>query len=275
MAWNLLRPGIVAAYPTSFYASPQAYAAPSITRGAPLYAQNCAICHGASGRGDGHLAARLPIRPADLTEPHLFAHKAGELYWWVSNGRDNGVMPGFADKLSSDQRWDLINFLLARAAGAMTKEIGPQIGTKAVPPLPDFAFEQSGAQNTLSQTLKSGPTLVILFGTPVPRARLEELARAKLRFAAVDLHVIAVALDRSKVEAPFIVAVSDDARTTLALFRSRADGGDTELLLDRGGNIRARWTAVGRVADAATLLADAVSVAKIPVAAANHAGHGQ
>ena len=33
-----LRPGIVRAYPTSFYASTQPYAAPSVARGAPLYA---------------------------------------------------------------------------------------------------------------------------------------------------------------------------------------------------------------------------------------------
>ncbi|MBV9028271.1 MAG: CopD family protein, partial [Candidatus Eremiobacteraeota bacterium] len=271
-----LGPGIVDAYPTSFYASTQAYAAPSISRGAPLYAQNCAVCHGANGHGDGPLSAKLPIRPADLTEPHLFAHKVGELYWWVSNGRDNGVMPGFADKLNPDQRWDLINFLLARAAGALTKNVGPQISTAAAPPLPDFAFERDGVQNTLSQTLKEGPALLILFRTPAPRARLEELAQLKQRFAAAGLHVVAVPLDQWKVAAPFIVQAADDARATLALFRSRTDGGETELMLDRGGNVRARWTAsgAGGLADPAILLADALRVAKIPVAAANHAGHG-
>ena len=125
VGWVALRPGIVPAYPTSFYASTQPYAAPSIARGAPLYAENCAVCHGAGGRGDGPLAGKLPIRPADLTEPHLFAHKVGEIFWWVSYGRDDGVMPGFADKLTPDQRWDLINFLLARAAGDLTERSRP------------------------------------------------------------------------------------------------------------------------------------------------------
>jgi copper resistance protein D len=76
VGWVALRGGIVPAYPTSFYASTQPYAAPSIALGAPLYAANCIACHGATGRGDGPLANKLPIRPADLTEPHLFAHKA-------------------------------------------------------------------------------------------------------------------------------------------------------------------------------------------------------
>ena len=275
VGWVALRPGIVRAYPTSFYASTQPYAAPSIARGAPLYAENCAMCHGATGRGDGPLAGKLPIRPANLTEPHLFAHKVGEMFWWVSYGRDNGVMPGFADKLSPDQRWDLINFLLARAAGVLTDEVGPQISTTVAPPLPDFAFERKGAQNTLSQTLKNGPVLLVLFGADAPRARLEQLARLEPRLASAGLHVVAVALDRSTAKAALIVEVSDDVRAALGLFRSRADGGETELMLDRGANVRARWTAseAHGLADAATLLRDTVRVASIPVAAANHAGH--
>jgi putative copper resistance protein D len=233
------------------------------------------MCHGATGRGDGPLAGKLPIRPADLTEPHLFAHKVGEMFWWVSYGRDNGVMPGFADKLNPDQRWDLINFLLARAAGVLTDQIGSQISTTAAPPLPDFAFERNGVQNTLSQTLKNGPVLLVLFAAHAPRVRLEQLARLEPQLAPAGLHVVAVALDRSTAKVPLIVEVSDDVRATLRLFRSRTDGGETELMLDRGADVRARWTAsgAGGLADAATLLRDAVRVASIPVAAANHAGH--
>jgi copper resistance protein D len=270
-----LHEGIVPAYPTSFYASTQPYAAPSIARGAPLYAQNCAECHGATGRGDGPLADKLPIRPADLTEPHLFAHKVGEIFWWVSYGRDNGVMPGFAGKLTSDQRWDLINFVLGRAAGVLTQRIGSRISTTTAIPFPDFAFQQNGAQNTLSQELKNGPILVVLFVAHPLRARLEQLARWQPRLAAAPLHVVAVGLGPSNDKAPLVVDVSQDVRAALALFRSPTDGGQTELMLDRGANVRARWTAsgAGGLADADTLLSDAARVASIPAAAANHAGH--
>jgi putative copper export protein/mono/diheme cytochrome c family protein len=274
VGWVGLRPGIVRAYPTSFYASTQPYAAPSIARGAPLYVENCTVCHGATGRGDGPLAGKLAIRPADLTEPHLFAHKVGEIFWWVSDGRDDGVMPGFADKLNPDQRWDLINFVLARAAGSLTDEVGSHISTTTAPPLPDFAFERNGAQNTLSQALKQGPVLLVLFAGHAPRARLEQLASLERRLAA-SLHVVAVGLSPSTGKAPLIVDASADVRAALALFRSSTDGGETELMLDRGANVRARWTVsgAGGLADAATLLRDAVRVASIPVAAANHAGH--
>lgn len=275
IGWVALRPGIVRAYPTSFYASTQSYAAPSVARGMPLYAENCTVCHGAGGLGDGPLARKLPTRPANLTEPHLFAHKIGDMFWWVSHGSDNGVMPGFANKLTPDQRWDLINFVVARAAGDLANHASSQITTAAALPLPDFAFEQNNAQNTLSQMAKKGPVLIVLFAAHPPHARLEQLAGLGPRLAAAGLQVVAVGLGPSTDKAPLIVEVADDVRATLALFRSATDGGDTELMLDRGANIRARWTAsgAGGLADAAALLADAVRVASIPVAAANHAGH--
>jgi hypothetical protein len=63
--------------------------------------------------------------------------------------------------------------------------------------------------------------------------------------------------------------------SALALFRAADDGGETELLLDRGGNIRARWTSAiptGLAAPAA-VIADAERVARIAVTAPSHAGH--
>jgi putative copper export protein/mono/diheme cytochrome c family protein len=271
-----MRPGIVRAYPTTYYAPTQPYAAPSVARGAPLYAANCTACHGIDGRGDGRLAARLPSRAADLTEEHIFAHNVGDLFWWVSHGRDNGVMPGFAGVLTPDQRWDVINFVLARAAGVQTNDASSQITSAAAPPLPDFAFEQNGTQNTLSQTSKSGPVLVLLFAPPAPRTRLAELAALEPRLAADGLHILAVDLGASSEKEPLVIQVSSDVRATLALFRSPNDGGETELMLDRNAGVRARWTASGRggLGDADTLLVDAVRVARIPAAAANHAGHG-
>ncbi|SDI69542.1 c-type cytochrome [Lutimaribacter saemankumensis] len=40
---------------------------PEPDEGRALFVENCAMCHGASGRGDGEIAAGLRPRPADLT----------------------------------------------------------------------------------------------------------------------------------------------------------------------------------------------------------------
>ncbi|MBV8937306.1 MAG: copper homeostasis membrane protein CopD, partial [Alphaproteobacteria bacterium] len=66
LGWVPLRPAFEPAYPTSFYAPAEPYTAASVVRGGILYADNCARCHGATGRGDGSAAAGLSIRPANL-----------------------------------------------------------------------------------------------------------------------------------------------------------------------------------------------------------------
>ncbi len=275
----VVRPAIEPAYPTSFYAPAEPYATASVERGARLYAENCALCHGVGGKGDGPAAASLTVRPADLTAPHLFAHTPGDLFWWVSNGRDNGVMPGFAGIMSPADRWDVINFIRARAAGALARQVGPQVSTAAISTIPDFAFEVGGRQQTLSGVLETGPALLALFSGPPPAARLAQLAAAQkqaagsLRILAVDL-APAQAPPETETSAP-LVGVSAGVATTLALFRAGDDGGETDLLLDRAGDLRARWTLSGPDAlpDPAALAAAADRVAQFPAAPISHAGH--
>jgi putative copper export protein/mono/diheme cytochrome c family protein len=281
--WPPLRPAIERAYPTSYYTPAEPYAAASVARGAAVYAENCALCHGATGHGDGPAASRLPIRPADLTEPHLFAHSPGDLFWWVSHGMDEGVMPGFADVLNPNRRWDVINFIRARAAGVLAVRIGPEVTTAAAPAeVPDFAAEAGGVQQTLREVLETGPVLLVLFAPPAPVERLQQLAAAQPLLASAGLLVVAVGLGTSPDETPegnrtppFVVPVSSEVSSALALFRAAEDGGETELLLDRAGKIRARWTnnMPGGVAPPGTLVADAERVARISITPPDHAAH--
>jgi copper resistance protein D len=273
LGWVPLRPVIEPAYPTSFYTPAEPYAAVSVVRGAAIYAENCVRCHGANGRGDGPAAAGLPVRPADLTEEHLFMHSPGDLFWWVSHGMDEGVMPGFADMLNPNQRWDVINFIRARAAGALAMWVGPEVVATAGPQVPDFAFEAGGAQQTLWQILEKGPALLVLFAPPAPLARLRQLAAAGLQVVAVSF---ASAPEASAEEGqPLVVGVSSEAIAALALFRAADDGGETELMLDRGGNIRARWTRnmPGGLPPPDAIAMQAEHIARIAPAAAGHAGH--
>ena len=274
----VVRPAIEPAYPTSFYAPAEPYATASVEHGARLYAENCALCHGAGGKGDGSAAASLAVRPADLTTPHLFSHRPGDLFWWVSNGRGNGIMPGFAGIMSPADRWDVINFVRARAAGALARQVGPQVSTAAISTIPDFAFESGGQQLTLSGILETGPALLALFNGPPPAARLAQLAMerkqiaASLKILAVDLAPAPTSLE-TETSAP-LVGVSAGVATTLALFRADDDGGETDLLLDRAGDLRARWTHSGPDAlPDPVALAAASRVAQFPAAPISHAGH--
>jgi len=281
IGWLPLRSTIERAYPTSFYAPTELYAADSVVRGAALYAANCAVCHGATGHGNGPAAAGLPVRPADLTEPHLFAHRPGDLFWWVGHGRANGVMPGFAGVMKASERWDVINFVLSQAAGDLARQVGPKVTAAAAYPVPDFAFESAGVQDTLRRELQKGPVLLVLFAAAAPHARLQQLTAAQPRLAGAGLHVIVVSLagpqkaPEGGAPTPVMVDVSADVIKALEMFQTAADAGETYLMLDRGGNVRARWTAAeaGGLPDTATLVADAAWAARFAVAAPSHAGH--
>jgi putative copper export protein/mono/diheme cytochrome c family protein len=118
----------VEAFPTSFFTSPTEFATTAIVHGAKLYAANCVACHGLQAHGDGPAATSLPIHPADLTAQHLWAHSDGDMFWYLTHGFDapeGGLaMPGFADTLSSEARWDLIDYVRARNAGESMRTTG-------------------------------------------------------------------------------------------------------------------------------------------------------
>src|SRR5260221_1484265 len=109
----------VAAYPTSFAISPVAYTTQSIARGGRLYAESCAVCHGARGKGNGPAAATLKVPPADLTAAHVLAHSEGDTFWRLTAGMPETGMPGFAEILSEDERWDLVNWVRTLPIGGL------------------------------------------------------------------------------------------------------------------------------------------------------------
>lgn len=256
----------------------EAYDAASVERGARLYRDNCALCHGAEGRGIGPAAAAPAVRPADLTAPHLLAHPEGDLFWWVSHGKGDGAMPGFASVIDASGRWDVVNFVRARVAGMISRSINSQVLHGTAPPVPDFAFESDRRQQTLHRLLQEGPVLLVLFSNPPPAGRIAELAAMLRRFAASGLHVVALEFrsDTTKAEHAALIDETDDVgRSALALFRASDDGGETDLLLDRAAEVRARWTesgAVGVVTDG-SLPDDIDRIKGISAGSETHAGH--
>lgn len=83
----------------------------SIERGRELYVELCAQCHGITGRGDGPLAADLPIPPADF-QLHIPFHTDQFFFQVITRGFGD-VMPAFGEQLSEEDRWNLVNFLRA------------------------------------------------------------------------------------------------------------------------------------------------------------------
>ncbi|GID04767.1 FTR1 family protein [Pseudomonas sp. 008] len=100
---------------------------PDPTRGAPLYAQQCSVCHGDTGTGDGPAGVGMTPPPTNLRDAaRLDRLSLYALYNTLGMGVEGTDMPAFADQLDDRQRWDLATYiagLSADAAAAKSEKI--------------------------------------------------------------------------------------------------------------------------------------------------------
>ncbi|NJO08251.1 MAG: c-type cytochrome, partial [Chloroflexaceae bacterium] len=95
-----------------------------------FYAEDCAVCHGETGKGDGVFSRGMNPRPIDLTNKVLLDRLSDDyLYWRVSEGGLEApflsAMPAFKDILDDEQRWELIAYV--RSIATETEDL-PMIG---------------------------------------------------------------------------------------------------------------------------------------------------
>ena len=259
----------VQAYPDTYLTTDIPYSVTSIAAGLKHYEDNCTGCHGVSGHGDGPAAASFPIKPADLSAPHTALHTAGDLYWWITHGITGSAMPAFADVLTNDDRWDIINFLGAFAVGYQARVIEPRIqaGQHWLGP-PDFQItDENGTTSLLSDYQRKSALLVVLLtceqdSLAQDTARLEQLLAARERLGKLGAKIVLVAPGpsceplRRLATGKILIADRDtaDVAATFGLFtRSfhnrqqnvvRVPEMHAEFLIDRSGYIRARWLPV-------------------------------
>lgn len=278
---------LVAAYPTTFYISPVAYTTESIARGARLYAEHCAACHGAAGRGDGPAAAGLKVPPADLTAAHVLDHSEGDIFWWLSAGIAESGMPGFADQLSEQERWDLVNWVRTLPVGGLEEGLVDEVGEGSAPRAPDFTFETAdGREGSLQDLLRNGPLLLVLYTPAAAAPRLQRLAAAERTLADAGLGILALPLADgdapNSAPLPHFVAQADASVAATYRMLAAAPGhpprkpaSHLEFLIDRNGFARALWRADETMAwsDVGNLLTLVRQLEKRPLAPASQPAH--
>jgi len=98
-----LAASLLAAYPVPLAPT----TAPSFERGAALYAENCASCHGMAGDGQGPSASELSTPPIAFTDAERARQRSiFALYQAITQGIDGTAMPSF-DSLPASDRWAL------------------------------------------------------------------------------------------------------------------------------------------------------------------------
>jgi putative copper resistance protein D len=244
-----LPPLAIDAYPLTYRRPSVAYTAASITAGEGLYGQHCAGCHGATGAGDGPAGLRLPRPPADFRAAHTMHHTAGDLYWWISHGIPGSGMPGFGDRLSEDERWDLVNFVRALAAANTARQLGPELDAEAprvVAPDATFAVGPTPLRS-LRDYRGRKVVLLVLYTLPGARPRLSELAEAYGQLVVLGMEVIAVPRDADPdairqlgpVPPIWFPVVTEGARDIVAAYSLFSRAPTAEFLIDRQGYLRA------------------------------------
>jgi len=99
-------PALIAGEPASL---PVPSSPNSLQRGKTLFGINCIMCHGADGTGNGAVGAFFNPKPFNLTSSAVQSLPDNELFLVISQGF--GVMPPFAENLSPEERWDVINYV--------------------------------------------------------------------------------------------------------------------------------------------------------------------
>ena len=262
-----LPPLAIEAFPETYRKTPVVFDAISISNGSELFAKHCASCHGPQGKGNGVLAATLSTQPTDLmTEPHTIRHTVGNFFHWISYGVPETDMPGFADMLSEENRWDIVNYLHALSRGFDARLLGSMImpETPAIA-APVFAyFAHDGSSGNLKDFRGQKNVLLMLFSWPESQQRLNQLKAAyeeiNLTFNAEIMAVPMRALDEQELrdithDLPFPVVTEGwlEIRNSYLLYRrvrtvpdmlgTGMMPGHMEFMIDRFGYLRARWVA--------------------------------
>lgn len=83
----------------------------ALAAGEAIYRDRCQVCHGASGGGNGPGAAGLNPPVSDFRIHLLSGHSDARFFHWISDGIPGTAMPAFGNRLSVEERWQVITFM--------------------------------------------------------------------------------------------------------------------------------------------------------------------
>ncbi len=166
-------------------------------RGAPVYAAQCASCHGAQGSGGKYNA---------LANPELLASASdGFLATTIERGRENTPMKGFGGKLTAPQIDDVVALLRSWQKPANHElELPPKPGelknVVIAPKGPQPAFDAKAdfvPVDTVKKEMDRGATMIILDArAPADYARMHVAGAISVPFYDAEKYAKQIPKDR-------------------------------------------------------------------------------
>ena len=131
-----------------------------LTKGKELYLTYCGICHGDKAGGNGYLVrddGKYPAQPANLLLDTFVNGNNGRLYHAIMYGKN--VMGGYTDKLSYEERWQVIHYIRACQAAEKGAQYDEKWNTfKPTAGIADSLFQLSIAAKKPIATKTTVPT---------------------------------------------------------------------------------------------------------------------
>jgi high-affinity iron transporter len=86
--------------------------APSLENGRKVFEQNCAVCHGIKGFGNGPASGPLNPKPANFHDQEFILETSPyNFYRAIKNGVPGTAMPSWEYQLSKQEKWDVISYV--------------------------------------------------------------------------------------------------------------------------------------------------------------------
>lgn len=97
--------------------NPITSSAEAMARGKEQYTVYCSMCHGALGKGDGHLytSGLFTAKPTSLADSLVQSKKDGEIYHIITVGSLSGLMGAHGPQISPENRWNIIHYVRSLA----------------------------------------------------------------------------------------------------------------------------------------------------------------
>lgn len=77
--------------------------------GQNYYEVHCGVCHGMQGKGDGPVAAKMPLKPPTLLSDKIKGWTDGGIYHVITKGQ--GTMGPYAAHIPQKYRWQVVNYI--------------------------------------------------------------------------------------------------------------------------------------------------------------------
>lgn len=120
-----------------------------LAQGQATYAQQCSVCHGPTGAGNGPVVGqgKYPFAPP-INGPQTAGRSDGYLYGIIVVGR--GLMPPYGERMTHLERWALVSYLraLQQQAGASPSAAPATSPSESAPPVQTPAGGQAGTGTT-------------------------------------------------------------------------------------------------------------------------------